>query len=167
MDSSHPANLLLRGVIFDWYDGPVSGIARAAPDGPPYAFQMVAWVPGGDTRVYVLRPVGQNVFERAQRLNREVPPAAREAERERAWAMMEEMLRQAGEITHVVVSDRLLEGEVCGRAVPPGELRERLAAMVRREPSQETDGFCFSNHPLEEWLAALDPVRPYARGDLD
>jgi hypothetical protein len=155
----------LRGIIFDWYDGPVAGIARVDPDGPPYAFQLVAWDDGQEVRVYVLRPVRNDVLQRAERLDVKATLHASEAERERAWAEMRAILRGAGEIAHVVVSDGLLEGPVSGREVPPGELRARVAAMFLEE-SGESDGLCYSEHSMAEWLAAIDPIRPYGCADL-
>lgn len=75
------------------------------------------------------------------------------------------MLRGAGEITHVVASDALLEGPWSGRAVAPGPLRARLAAMLLDWPGDE-DGFCFSEHSIAEWSAAIGPLHPCSAADL-
>lgn len=165
MRSNEPMSPVLEGVIFDWYDGPVSGIAHVAPDGPAYAFQMVAWPTGPGARVYVLRPVGNDVLERAARLQEDAPLRQSEAELERGWEVMRTMLRGAGEIAHVVVSDDLLGGGLSGREIPPGELRARLAAMCLDEPG-ETDATAFSDHSMADWLAAVEPLRPYTLADL-
>jgi hypothetical protein len=165
LTSGEPAAPLLRGIIFDWYDGPVTGIARVDPDGPAYAFQMVAWDDGQDVRVYVLRPIRNDVVERADRLDVKAVLRASEAERKRAWAEMQAILRGAGEIAHVVVSDALLKGPVSGREVPPGEFRARVAAMLLEEPG-ESDRLCYSEHSMADWLSVIDPLRPYERADL-
>lgn len=142
-----------RYFSFDWHDGPVSGQVECGPGGAVLTFRMVAWDDWLHQRIYVLQPTSAKMFDRK--------PLAHEDEE--ACARYEEILRTAGPIEYVVLTEEEIPGPLLSiHRVGEGAVRERIESMLVDVRSMEDAGmeedFAASRHTHEEWLALLRTI---------
>jgi len=136
-----------RHFIFDWYDGPVSGLVECGPGGAVLAFRMVAWDDRQDRRIYVLQPSSAELPEKA--------PLAHEEEG--AFERYQDILRGAGPIEYVVQAEDEIPGLLRSvHRVGDAAVRERVESMMVAVGLEED--FAASEHTYDEWAALLRTI---------
>ncbi len=148
LESSAPGDApFSRHFVFDWYDGPVSGLVECGAGEPVFAFRMVAWDNHQEQRVYVLQPVSAGAFDEAARADGE----------EDAFERFQEILRAAGPIEYVVLAENEIPGSLRSvHRVGEGAVRERIEAMMVAVGLDED--FVASEHTHDEWTALLRTI---------
>jgi hypothetical protein len=151
-----------RGVIVDWYDGAVSGVATCAGSDTVYAFRLAAWDHDQHQRVFVLRSIPRTALTELEAIFSPATGAtpawlvasrfASEAERDEAWRRANAVLNRAGPIEYLVLTSDIAAAPAAARPVAPGSDRDRIEAMLAEEPN-EADGYAYSEQPFDVWLA--------------
>jgi hypothetical protein len=156
-----------RGFIFDYYDGPASGLVECGPGGAVLTFRMVAWDDRQEQRIYVLQPTPAESFDQAARAARPAGEPAgpwwgpsvfpTEQDRERCFRECERILREAGPVEYVIQAEDEIPGPLRSiHRVGDGEMRERIASMLSTAGFSED--FVVSDHPFDEWVALLRTI---------
>lgn len=152
-----------RGVIVDWYDGPVSGVAECTSTGSVYAFRMITWDSQQQRRIFVLRPLPATALADLEQLfARPIDDQVAwwvpvrfdsESERNVAWHGAMAILDKAGPVEYLVVANDITVGIEDARTVTDDE-RQQLEERLKNSQSA-VDGYSLSDEPFEVWLAVL------------
>jgi hypothetical protein len=156
-----------RGVIHDWYDGPVSGVGQDRATGSVYLFQMAAWDVWQNERIYVLRPLPSDALDRLVAIwsvagEPQWPwwtPVTfpSDAIRERASEDADAVLDAAGDPEYVLLSSDLVGGTGILRALSSAPIRARVREWLRSSAS-DADGFSHSEVPFSQWRTLFDEI---------
>lgn len=159
--------MFYRGVIHDWYDGPVSGVVQDGATGRVHLFQMAAWDDWQNERIYVLRPLASDALDRLV-ATWSVAGEPRwpwwmpltfpsDAARERASREADAIVEGAGDPESLLLSSDVLSGIGILRPLSSASVRGRVREWLR-PAADDVDRFTQSNVPFSEWRALIDAM---------
>jgi hypothetical protein len=133
-----------RLIVFDFYDGPLEGVATCSVCGSEYVFQVKWWDPHEDLRIFELRPLTRGTFPRiadiCPKISEPVSPV---------WIPIWQFPTEADERQANAAVEELLEPEGTARVLIAAEALDREIAFARNADAEVT----YSN--LEEWVSWL------------
>lgn len=135
-----------KTVARDWYDGLTSGIARSSELGVAFRFDIIAWGPSQEKRVFAFSPLGIEVFDRIVELlqGQDTPKwpiwfpewPIWESEENATAFEIRELLSKAGLPQYAVASDSMFTMLLAARTFDSSS-RERLPATFDGSPAND------------------------------
>jgi hypothetical protein len=153
IDDRSPFN---RMVIFDWYDGPTSGILVCQACTAEYAFSMIDWDPQHEIRVFSLAGLPSGSLQEVIDFFGEAPewpvwfPAQLKTPTEEfrsRLGILDQILEKAGMPKFIVAWSRSRNRPIASRPLQPEVLQEIADWFTLDDPGRVWDWFSYLGLP--------------------